>query len=236
MFEDREKIELMDSTATPAQTPKKRRAYGLSREVILDACLRLAVETAPDALSFRKIGKELGADPTALYRHFVDKDDLLLSLADRVLARGMEGYAPAASWEASLRDLMLRARAGFLQYPQVATLAALRVTRQEGELQFVEAMLSALQQAGFEAEEAARIHRACADFMLSWTGFSAGLVLLGEKSSQDDRAWVESYAGISISEYPLAVASVGLMAEIQDDENYAFALDLLLAGIGTRLG
>ncbi|PQZ85752.1 TetR family transcriptional regulator [Arthrobacter sp. MYb227] len=226
----------MESTANGARTPRRRRAQGLSREVILDACLRLAAETAPDALSFRKIGKELGADPTALYRHFADKDDLLLSLADRVLARGMEGYAPSVSWVASLRDLMLRARAGFLEYPQVATLAALRVTRQEGELQFVEAMLAALHRAGFKGKDAARIHRACADFMLSWTGFSAGLLLLGEKSSQDDRAWVESYAGISVGDYPLAVASVSAMAEIPDDENYTFALELLLAGIAARLG
>lgn len=225
----------MESTATPEQTPKKRRAYGLSRDVILDVCLRLAGETGPDALSFRKIGKELGADPTALYRHFADKDDLLLSLADRVLAQTMQGYQPAESWQGSLRDLMLRVRAAFLEYPQVATLAALRVTRKEGELQFVEAVLSVLARAGFNGTDAAKIHRACADFMLSWTGFSAGLVLLGEKSSEDDSAWVASYAAISATEYPLAVASVQTMATIQDDENYAFALDLLISGIAARL-
>ena len=55
--------------------------------------------TEPDALSFRKIGKELGADPTALYRHFADKDELLLALADRVIAMGMDGYRPGARWK-----------------------------------------------------------------------------------------------------------------------------------------
>ncbi|WP_411731974.1 TetR/AcrR family transcriptional regulator C-terminal domain-containing protein [Paeniglutamicibacter sp.] len=225
------------NTEKPADktTAPRRRAQGLGREVILETCLKLAGGTEPDALSFRKIGRDLGADPTALYRHFADKDELLLALADRVIARGMEGYDPSPRWDDSLRDLMLRTRASFLRYPQVATLAALRVTRQEGELKFIEAMLAALDRAGFEHREAVLVYRACGDFMLAWTGFSAGLVLLGEKSAQDDDAWVRSYAEVSAQQYPLAVASVQMMAEVMDEENHRFALDLLLGGIAARL-
>lgn len=219
------------------ETPvPRRRAQGLGRDIIIDACLKLAGGSDADALSFRKIGKAIGADPTALYRHFADKDELLLALADRVIAVGMEGYVPGPRWEESLRDLMLRTRASFLRYPQVATLAALRVTRQKGELEFIEAMLAALELAGFERREAALVYRACGDFMLAWTGFSAGLVLLGEQSAQDDNAWVRSYQDVSEQQYPLAVSSVALIAGVQDEENYRFALDLLLGGIAARLG
>lgn len=226
----------MGKTTDIASASKpRRRAQGLNRENILEACLHLAEGAATDTLSFRKIGKELGADPTALYRHFADKDELLLALADRVLDMGMDGYEEVASWEQSLQELLLRARASFLRYPSVATLAALRVTRQEGEIKFVEAMLGVLKHAGFEVREAALIHRACADFMLAWTGFSAGLLLLGEKSSEDDRAWVASYARVPRERYPLAVASVGIMAEVQDEENYRFALELLIEGIASKL-
>lgn len=225
---------MQDMNATSKPGPR-RRAHGLNRENILDACLRLAAGSAADTLSFRKIGRELGADPTALYRHFSDKDELLLALADRVLALGMEGYRQGDDWQSSLEELLLRARACFLRYPSVATLAALRVTRQEGELKFVEAMLGVLKLAGFDPAEAARVHRACADFMLAWTGFSAGLLLLGEKSTEDDRAWVRSYAKIPRGDYPLSVAAVGIMAEIQDEENFRFALELLIAGVAARL-
>lgn len=216
-------------------TAPRRRAQGLGRERILEACLNLATGTTPDALSFRKIGKELGADPTALYRHFADKDELLLALADKVISMGMIGYVPAPDWEESLRDLMLRIRSSFLQYPQVATLAALRVTGQGGELQFVEAMLSALALAGFSRHEAALVFRACGDFMLAWTGFSAGLLLLGQKSEQDDAAWVSSYDQVAEHDFPLAVTSVREMAAVQDEGNYQFALELLLGGIAARL-
>ncbi|MBV1780546.1 TetR/AcrR family transcriptional regulator C-terminal domain-containing protein [Paeniglutamicibacter sp. ABSL32-1] len=228
-------------TRDPARGPVnaapavRRRARGLGRDVILEACLRLAGGPEADALSFRKIGRELGADPTALYRHFADKDELLLALADRVIGKGMEGYRPSPRWDESLRDLMLRTRAGFLRYPQVAALAALRVTRQEGELKFIEAMLRALEEAGFERSEAVLVYRACGDFMLAWTGFSAGLALLGEKSAQDDAAWVRSYARVPERDYPLAVSSVAMLAAVQDEDNHRFALDLLLAGIAARL-
>lgn len=225
-----------NNTDNGTDAKPRRRAQGLNRENILEACLHLAADAATDTLSFRKIGKELGADPTALYRHFADKDELLLALADRVLAMGMEGYEQGPYWDVSLQELLLRARASFLRYPSVATLAALRVTRQEGELKFVEAMLAVLKLAGFEPREAALIHRACADFMLAWTGFSAGLLLLGEKSSEDDKAWVASYAKVPRADYPLAVASVGVMAEVQDDENYRFAMGLMIDGIAARLG
>lgn len=224
----------IDRPVDKASAPR-RRARGLTREIILEACLGLAAGTEPDALSFRKIGKELGADPTALYRHFADKDELLLALADRVIARGMEGYVPGPGWEASVRELMLRIRASFLHYPQVATLAALRVTRQEGERGFIEAMLAALRQAGFGRRESALVYRACGDFVLAWTGFSAGLLLLGEKSAQDDEAWVRSYVQVPEGMYPLGTGSVEAMAAVQDEENYRFALDLLLGGIAARL-
>lgn len=225
---------MMSDSSSPA-SPRKR-ASGLNRTVILDACLRLSAAHEGDPLTFRRIGRELGADPTALYRHFADKDELLLALADRLLAEAMDGYVPATHWREALGELLSRARATFLHYPQIATLAALRVTRQEGELRFVEAMLGVLAAAGFDDEAAARYHRSCADFMLAWSGFSAGLKILGEQSMADDLAWVSSYELLPPGSYPRSVAAVGTMASITDDESFTLALELLLDGIGVRAG
>ncbi|NKX55153.1 TetR/AcrR family transcriptional regulator C-terminal domain-containing protein [Arthrobacter mobilis] len=212
-----------------------RRAHGLTREGIVDTCLRLADAEGSTALTFRRIGRELGADPTALYRHFKDKDELLLALADRLIGEALRDFAPSPSWRATLRDLMVRGRRAYLAHPQVAVLAAVRITRQESELRFVETLLATLRDAGFPREEAARAYRACADFMLAWTAFSAQLKSLGDQSAQDDRAWVESYAKVPAAEYPHAVAAVRTVVGISDNENFAFALDLLLDGLAARL-
>lgn len=222
---------MSDSTSP---STRRKRASGLSRDVILDACLRLSAADEGDQLTFRRIGRELGADPTALYRYFADKDALLLALADRLLGEVMNGYEPEGYWRGSLHKLLVRARSKFLEYPHIATLAALRVTSQEGELRFVEAMLAALAAAGFEPDVAARYHRSCADFMLAWSGFSAGLKILGEKSASDDIAWVSSYSRLPSGSYPHAKRAVGIMAVISDDDSFDLALELLLDGIAAR--
>jgi AcrR family transcriptional regulator len=47
----------------------------LDREALVTAALRLAQRRDPVAMSFRAIGRELGADPTAVYRHFRDGNE-----------------------------------------------------------------------------------------------------------------------------------------------------------------
>ncbi|MHA7243308.1 TetR/AcrR family transcriptional regulator [Paeniglutamicibacter antarcticus] len=77
---------------------RRPRAHGLGREVIFAACLELAAATGPEGLSFGKIGRQPGADLTAVYRNFADPDELLLALADRVMAMGREGCLPDPWW------------------------------------------------------------------------------------------------------------------------------------------
>ena len=60
-----------------------RRRVALSREVIIEAALNIGSKEGGSALTFSRLGKELGADPTSVYRHFRDKDELVVALTDR---------------------------------------------------------------------------------------------------------------------------------------------------------
>src|SRR3954467_12463590 len=69
-------------------------------------------------LTMRRLGAELGVQPSALYHHFANKQTLLAAVADELLARGARGDRPAA-WDdrmvaicAELRDAMLAYRDG----------------------------------------------------------------------------------------------------------------------------
>jgi hypothetical protein len=57
----------------PAQNPVASR---LSRDVVVDAYLRLVETEDNDSVSLRRLGSELGVDLTAVYRYF--RDMLLL--------------------------------------------------------------------------------------------------------------------------------------------------------------
>ena len=47
--------------------------------------LRLLDTGGVAGFSMPKLGRALGADPTAVYRHFASKDDLVLAIADRLI-------------------------------------------------------------------------------------------------------------------------------------------------------
>jgi AcrR family transcriptional regulator len=65
-----------------------RRSRGLSHERILDEALALVDERGLTALTTRALGQRLGVDPTAVYRHFRNKDELVNALADRIVGSG----------------------------------------------------------------------------------------------------------------------------------------------------
>jgi AcrR family transcriptional regulator len=69
-------------------------------------------------LTMRRLGAELGVQPSALYHHFANKQSLLAAVADEILARGARGPRPAV-WDqravavcTELRDAMLAYRDG----------------------------------------------------------------------------------------------------------------------------
>ena len=87
--------------------PPDTRSGRLDRDVIVRAAQRVLEEDGLGGLTVRRIGSELGADPTAIYRHFRDKDELVVELADRVFA-SVAMPDPSLPWQERLRH-MLRA-------------------------------------------------------------------------------------------------------------------------------
>jgi AcrR family transcriptional regulator len=73
-----------------------------------------------DALTMRSLGDRLGVDPTALYRHFPNKDALLTAMVDHMLGRivakaARDGVSPRQH----IRELLLDARREFLTHPNL---------------------------------------------------------------------------------------------------------------------
>ena len=75
----------------PTQTEQRAE---LSHERILDAAQEVIDAEGESALTFRRLGTQLDADPTAAYRYFKSKDDLLLALGDRLLGEAMDQLSP----------------------------------------------------------------------------------------------------------------------------------------------
>ena len=62
---------------TPARTP-------LSKERVLRAAVELADREGIDALSMRRLAKDLGVEAMSLYNHVANKDEILVGMIDLV--------------------------------------------------------------------------------------------------------------------------------------------------------
>ncbi|WP_326820539.1 TetR/AcrR family transcriptional regulator [Streptosporangium sp. NBC_01756] len=69
------------SSATPHR-PRAGRPPRISRREILDAALRIIERDGMESLTMRRLAKDVGSTPMALYHHVQDKEELLLLLLD----------------------------------------------------------------------------------------------------------------------------------------------------------
>ena len=135
-----------------------RRGY-LTAERIVEESLRLLDTGGVAGFSMPKLGRALGADPTAVYRHFASKDDLVLAIADRLIAEAMDGLTPSECWMETLIDTTRRLRRTYRAHPAAASLSSFRTTQRPAEIRVVDVLLDAVFQAGFEGYEAAVVYR-----------------------------------------------------------------------------
>jgi AcrR family transcriptional regulator len=205
--------------------------------VITDAAMRICDRDGVGALTFEALGRELGAHPTAVYRYFRDKDELLLALTDALHADATAGGLPeTGDWAEDLRGIACRIHAAFLAHPQVGQLVAARTTRRRHEFEVVEYILGCMRRAGLPDAEAARCYRFFADFVLSYSSMDAALVALdAPKREADLRAWQVDYRALEPERYPNLVALIEHVPALDRPENFAFALELTISALRARV-
>ncbi|MFI6491556.1 TetR/AcrR family transcriptional regulator [Streptomyces sp. NPDC050564] len=228
-----------DRVVPPAARRRRRptkTGVVLSEELIVETALRLLKEHGADALTVRRLGLALGADPSALYRYFRDTDDLLLAIADELIGRTLRTWHPTGDWRADLRDLGLRMHSGSLAHPQAAVLSSYRVTGRVHEIEAVETILGVLRGAGFPDPEAVRIYHAFVDQALAFAALDAASIALPRTAREAEAGvWRATYARLPGDTYPhIAATARHLVADMRRSA-YPAALDMLLTAAAARL-
>ncbi|MFC9399150.1 TetR/AcrR family transcriptional regulator [Streptomyces sp. NPDC057027] len=211
--------------------PTKQGAV-LSERLIVDTALRLIAQHGAEALSVRRLGAALGADPTALYRYFRNTDALLLAVADEMIGRAQEGWTATGDWRTDLRAMGLRINSCYRNNPQAAALAAHRTTGRPHETRAVERILGILRGAGFPDELAVRIYHAFVDQALAFAAQDAAAAALPTAAREkDEEVWHAVYGRLSPDTHPNIAATFPLLAADMRDSGYPFALELMLAAV-----
>jgi TetR/AcrR family transcriptional regulator, tetracycline repressor protein len=201
----------------------------LSDERILQEALALVDEAGLEGLTTRALGRRLGADSTAVYRHFRSKDELLSALADRIVGSGSQPLAGGdgdGSLRGQLRGACLVLRRALLTHPAMAQIVVRRLLRGANTWPMTEYILGLLLQAGFNTRDAASAYQALLFYTLGHAMLEAPYAAPGPE---------QAAAQLDAGRYP-NTAAVAPHLDGPLEEQFTYGLDRLLDGLGLEAG
>jgi AcrR family transcriptional regulator len=128
--------------------PRPRRP--LNKERVLRAALVLADAEGIEALSMRRLAKELGVEAMSLYNHVANKDEILDGIVDLV-AGEFDLPSGAGDWKAAMRRHLISARDVLLRH-RWATALWMRHGGGTARMRNGDWMLRTLREAGFSKD------------------------------------------------------------------------------------
>jgi AcrR family transcriptional regulator len=228
---------------SPTRRPARARAAGdagLSPEAIVERALEFIEREGAGALTVRRLGAELGVDPTAFYRHFRDKDDLVLACMDRaeqVAFEALIGRTDLSSWQNKLRAVADECWRMAETYPAIYATAFARTTGGPGERRMVEFLLDTIAGLGLERAATVLFYRSFADCILALSGATAAMRQLGpEVEAKDASAWGRVYAAASAEQYPLTRQHAAELVAVADRDIYDRVVEALIQAMEAAAG
>jgi AcrR family transcriptional regulator len=207
--------------------PPRPRA-GLSRERVLATALALVDDEGVDALSMRRLGRELGVEAMSLYSYVENKQDLIEGVVEQVF-REMPLVEPGpGDWPERLRSHASTFRDVLLRHPNAVPLVAGRPLVTYGTMAFVESALVELRAYGLDLPTADLVLGTIAAFVIGSVCEQTG------EESRQQAGYVPHADEDAAARFPNVVTVATATAPDRDTE-FAFGLDVLIAGIQTLL-
>jgi TetR/AcrR family tetracycline transcriptional repressor len=228
---------------TAGRSPKTERAGRatgrppLTRERVIETALRIMDAEALDAVTMRRIGRELGVEAMSLYNHVEDKEDILEGVTEMVMNQ-FEFPASTGGWAEDARAMSREWRRLLMLHPSICQLLAERHKPLEGFSAYraMDSALGVLRRSGLSTREAAQAFNALGSYILGFVTMEQGLML-----GQDDqhiRRHEQAFDALQGAGLANVVACMPHFAGCSTDEQFEFGLELMLRGIEAipRLG
>ena len=188
------------------QSGRSRRKRGsISAEEIVAGSLRLLDSEGEAALTFARLGTELKCSPTAVYRHFASRRDLVRAIADFLDGISLDGYVPTDDWRIDLNELAWRAWAVAEAHPAAASVAMGLITNGMNELRAVDAVLRAIHMRGLRGRDAVVQYQVYSNLVLG-AATAHGARLASRDGGPTEEGWIQSYSPADPTRYPYAEA------------------------------
>ena len=214
--------------ATPAD-PSEQPRVPLSRERVLRAAIALADAGGIEALSMRRLAKELGVEAMSLYNHVANKDDILDGIVDTVAAE-VELPPDGVDWKTAIRRSAISARDVYIRHPWASSLSMSRQSGGPARLRHGNWVLTTLREAGFSKDLTYHAYHILDAYVLGFTVLQLSFPYEGEELAGLATAFLER---LPAGEYPYFVEHVHQHLEPRKGEKGGFelGLDLILDGL-----
>jgi len=245
--EDRIAGHVQRHKARGAQPPRRDR--GLSREEIVSAAIAVADAEGPEAISMRRIAREVGAGVMSLYWYVASKEELLDLMLDAIEAE-IEVPEPSGDWRADLGAFAHRTRAALRRHQWAVEFIGTRPPSGPNDVRNLERLLSLLDGIGVDDYQVVMgIFMTVATFVIGAVIREAQEVRFQAEQERVEasmtpeevqaeherfRSWFESSG-----QYPHIARLMEAGIDPDDpntrDERFQFSLDCVLDGIAARL-
>lgn len=211
-------------------TDSRARA-SLSRDLVVTVALRALDRDGPEKFTMRGLGRELGADPMAVYHYFPSKAELFDGVLDALYEQiALPDPLPARGADA-LRALAQAVYDAARSHPRILPIMA---TRPIGSLEVfrqIEAVAGRLVADGASASEALAMIN-----MVVF--FTTGTLLadVGEPVGGDERDVMGALRTADPADFPTLMAAVAHGADFDGPNLFLVGLDALIGGLRERYG
>jgi AcrR family transcriptional regulator len=195
----------------------------LHRNTVLVAALAIADAEGIDAVTMRRVARELGVTPMAMYNHVRSRSDLLDGMADLV-ARAIERPSARWGWRRRATAVCLGIRAACLEHPAGIRLLLGTGALTPALLQPAEDALAALEEAGLRADAARTAWAALIGLTYGHVGYQLAGHMRGSRGA----------GGVPDPGAFPRLAALDSSPAFDWDRAFARALDALLDGIAPR--
>jgi AcrR family transcriptional regulator len=149
-------------------------AHRLSRDEFIKAAQLLFERGGASAITMRALGKELGVDPTAAYRHFENKDSIIMALLFSFVEEQFRELKISEDPEQRILKAGLLVRSVLMSYPELALALMTATEAPSGPLEIEIFISSAIRELGYEGDELVRCYQAIESFVMGAVLFDSG--------------------------------------------------------------
>ena len=208
----------------------------LTRARVIDAALRVLDAEGLEAVSMRRVAREVGVEAMSLYNHVEDKDDLLDGIVARILLEfPVPASDPGRDWADYGRAVANGWRAVLMAHPHALPLLGSRPPASDDPnvLLPIETALRALRESGLSEKDAVTAFHAIGGYIFGFVMMETGQAL-GIPGADHKLSGIT--VDVSAEHLPCLTACMPYLIGCDFDEQFAFGLDLMIEGLRAKTG